>query len=328
MQNLKPQLKTHKYFKSFKFLAVIFSFSLFAFSFVRPALAAVLYLEPASGQYQPGQTFIVKIKIDTEEEYINAIEVNLSYDKEILKAIDFSQGESIITFWLKSAEIDEEKGEISFSGGIPGGYCGKIPGDPGEGDILGKIIFEAPKILVQERITAEVRFLEDSQVLLNDGLGTKAKLTLRGAKFEISEKAEAIIDQWEKEISEDKIPPELFEVLVLKDPQIFEGKYFIIFQTLDKQTGIDYYEVKEGKRSWRTAESPYLLEDQTLGSIIKVRAVDKAGNERVAEHIPEITARLFPYWVIVLILIGLGIGYWVTKSIKRKTKNAKQQFKI
>lgn len=288
--------------------------------------AAVLYLDPSSGEYQLGQTFIVKIKIDTEQECINAIRAVLNYEKNILEAIEFSQGSSIISLWLELPKISEKKGEIYFSGGIPGGYCGRIPGDPGESDILGKIIFRTPGLLVSEKKEniAKVRFLEDSQVLLNDGFGTKAELTLKGAEFKISEKGIRVIEEWEEEISKDQIPPQPFEISVLKEPKIFEGKYVIIFQTLDKQTGIDYYEIKEGQRDWLRTESPYLLEDQELESIIRVRAVDKAGNERMVEYVPFyiMEEKPFPYWAIILIVLVLviviTIGYLIYRKLKKK----------
>ncbi len=93
--------------KIFYFLIVVFIISFFIFNFCQ---AAILYLEPASGEYQPGDTFIVEIKIDTEGECINTVEVNLSFPKDILKAIDFSQGNSILTLWVKKPEINQEKG--------------------------------------------------------------------------------------------------------------------------------------------------------------------------------------------------------------------------
>ena len=37
---------------------------------------------------------------------------------------------------------------------------------------------------------------------------------------------------------------------------------------------------------WQVASSPYVLQDQSLGSTVRVRAVDKAGNERLAVFVP------------------------------------------
>ena len=291
------------------FILLIVSFILFPVT----TLAAKLYLEPAEGEYQPGDVFIVDIKIDTKGECINTIEANLSFSQDILKADNFSQGQSIITIWVESPEISQESGLISFSGGIPGGYCGRIPGDPGPSDLLGKIIFRIPGMTVGDpkENSAEIKFLNTSQVLLNDGLGTKAKLTTQGAVFEIIEKIESPRDEWQEEIKKDTILPEPFQIEVRQEPSIFEGKYFIIFQTLDKQTGIDYYKVKEGEKDWKQIEGPYLLEDQALQSIIRVKAVDKAGNERIAEYLPPEIKKPFPWWIVILITFGIIIwGIW------------------
>jgi hypothetical protein len=118
----------------------------------------------------------------------------------------------------------------------------------------------------------------------------------------------------------DSTPPEDFKPEIGKDPAIFEGKYFLSFTTADKTSGIDFFEVKEGKRNFKRAESPYLLENQELKSIIKVKAVDKAGNERIAEIIPPATP--FPYGLIILILIIaviiLAAIWWIIKSRKRR----------
>ncbi len=292
-------------------IALIIGFALF------PAItfAAELYLEPTSGKYHLGDTFIIEIKIDTEEECINTVKADLEFSQDILNAVDFSQGNSILTLWVKPPEIIQESGLISFVGGIPGGYCGKIPGDSEENNLLGKIIF---KVSENKTNQAEVKFLDSSQVLLNDGLGTPAKLSTRGAIFTIlAEEIEPARDEWQEELEKDNVLPEPFKIEINQDPSIFEGKYFIIFSTTDKQTGIDYYEVKEGKRDWQETISPYLLEDQSLKSIIKVKAIDKAGNERIEEIIPlkEITWQDIS-WAILILIVG-GIIWWIVRKIKK-----------
>lgn len=285
------------------------------------AFAAKLYLEPAQEQYQSGDTFTTDIKIDTEGECINVAEINLSFSKNILSAVNFNQGKSILILWVKNPEINQDSGLISFSGGIPGGYCGRIPGDAGPSNSLGEIIFRVPGMRVGniEENLAKVEFLDSSQILLNDGLGTKAKLNTQGATFEIIDKSEPSQNEWQKEIREDDILPEFFIIEIYQDKTTFEGKYFVIFSTTDKQTGLDYYEIKEGKEDWQKAESPYLLKDQTLQSIIKVKAVDKAGNERIIEYTSEIPTKPSSYWIFVLVLTGIGIIYWIAKKYK-KTK--------
>jgi len=286
------------------------------------AKAAVLYLEPPSDYYHPGDTFIVEAKIDVEGECINLVGVDLNFSQDILEVVDFSQGSSILTFWIKSPTIDQKSELISFTGGVPGGYCGRLPGDPGESNLLSKIIFKVQETTqIGTQINTKIEFLDTSQVLLNDGLGTPAKLITKEAIFTIlPEKLEVPRDEWRGELEKDKIPPEPFIIEINQDPAIFEGKYFIIFSTTDKQTGIDHYEVKEGEKDWKMGESPYLLEDQNLQSIIKVKAVDKAENERIAEYLPPSAKKLkpFSYWTIFTILVSVAIIVWIINRFVKK----------
>lgn len=270
------------------------------------AFAAELYLEPAEGEYHQVDIFIVEIRLDTEGEYINTGEINLVFSQDILEMKDFSKGNSILTLWVVEPSFSNQTGIISFTGGIPGGY-------QGENGLLGKIIFQA-----KEKGEGKLQFQETSQVLLNDGLGTKAELKTKETNFTIlAEKLETSSDEWQEELEKDTIPPESFKIEVNQDSSIFDGKYFITFSTTDKQTGVDYYEIREGKRDWKRVTSPYLLEDQSLKSIIKIKAVDKADNERIVEYIPP--KNPISYFVIILILTGIGIVAWkIYKIIKKK----------
>lgn len=277
-----------------------------------PAFAngAMLYFKPDKGKFYQDEIFSLQVMIDTEKECINTVKGEIEFNKDMLEVVNFTTGNSILTLWLQYPEIDQNSGKISLIGGIPGGYCGPLPGDPGELNLLLKIFLKAKRYGI-----ANLRFSEELQVLLNDGLGTPAKLTTKEASFEIlSEKTETPRQEWQEELEKDDIPPEPFEIEIHQDPSIFEGKYFIAFFTADKQTGIDCYEVKEGKRDWKEAHSPYLLEDQNLKSIIKVKAVDKAGNERIAEYMPP--KKPFPYRLISIILFAVGVIWWIIRKQK------------
>jgi len=344
MQSAKLQFKIQNYFK---LLVVVFSFALLAFSLmlVKPALGAILYLEPSRGTYQPGDTFGAEIRIDAEGECINVAEVNLSFSaegecinvaevnlsfsKDILRAVDFSQGNSIITLWIKQPAINQESGLVSFSGGIPNGYCGQAIGDPKKSNLLGKVIFKVPEMAAGEsKKFAEAKFLNTSKVFLNDGQGSLAQLTAKSAIFTIlTEKVEILKDEWQKETEKDSIPPEEFLPLISKDPTVFKGKYFITFSTTDKQTGIDHYEIREGNRDWKIVVSPYILENQKLTDDIWVKAVDKAGNERVefvrAFRRPIWKYILYSVSILILIIVIIRLIWWIIKNAKRKKKNAK-----
>jgi len=288
--------------------------SLFVLSFLllflfSPSIVegAILYLVPESQTENLDDNFLAEIKLDTEGEEINALGASLTFPADSLEFIDFSKGDSILSLWVQNPSIIE--GTISFSGGVPGGF-------KGEGRI-GRVIFKGKK-----EGKAIVNFKEDCSVLLNDGLGTPATLITKGATFTVlAEKLEVPRDEWQEELEKDKILPEPFEIKIAQEPSIFEGKYFIVFSTIDKQTGIDRYEIKEGKRDWKVGESPYLLEDQSLKSKILVKVIDKAGNERITEIAPPVKISwkdILP-WILVLIIIG-ALLWWLIRRIKiRKT---------
>ena len=270
-------------------------------------------MESAKNEYHLGETFVVSLRIDTEE-CINVVEVNLNFFNDILEVVDFSKGESILTLWLKEPTINQKSGLISFIGGVPGGYCGRIVGDPGLSNLLGKIVFRIPELIAWEvKDTAAVGFLDSSQLFLNDGLGTKAELKTEGISLKIlNEGFVSEENEWQELIAKDNIPPESFEIEIHQDPNVFEGKYFIIFDTTDKQTGIDHYEIfeeKVGREEWQISDSPYLLEDQNLLGVIKVKAVDKVGNERIVEYRPQRST--FSYWIIIIALIIIYIAWYI-----------------
>jgi len=265
--------------------------------------AAILYLTPDNGQFHQGDTFMVEIRLDTQGEYINAVEANLSFSSDILEVKDLSQGNSVLTLWVKEPTVSQ--GVISLAGGTPGGY-------QGANGILTKIAFKA-----RVQGVGQVNFLNNSKALLNDGKGTEAKLSTKNGSFSVlAKKLEAPEDQWQKELGEDKTAPLPFKIEISRNPAIFEGKYFIIFSTTDKETGVDYYEVKEGKGNWEKAISPYVLKNQNLTSDIWVKAVDKAGNEWVeivkAAHKP--IWEYILYGVLFLILLS-GIIILVRKIL-------------
>ena len=128
----------------------------------------------------------------------------------------------------------------------------------------------------------------------------------------------------------DATPPEDFQ------PQIteIEGKKYLVFATIDKTSGVDYYQVSEAdgrgfirrliqkdiKEEWKKAESPYLLEDQILRSRILLRAVDKAGNERRAEILPPFRIIWEDIIILFLILIVIGVILWTIRRIITKQK--------
>lgn len=293
--------------------------------FVFPGIlhAAELYLDPQQGTYGPGDTFIALVRLDNAGECVNAANVELSYPTDVLRAVDFSRGDSIFSMWAVEPLLDTTKGLVSFAGGIPGGYCGRIEGDPSLSNIIGKVVFT---VIGSPEKKASIDFVSSTHVYLNDGAGTMAALTTRGTSISVSATSTATENPWLKEIKEDTVPPETFTIEVESTAGVFGGKYYAVFTTIDKQSGLDHFEIREGN-GWRTITSPYVLRQQSLLAIgpIEIRAVDKAGNVRVGEYTQEVLPpRQFSYsefipfgiFLLIVLLAALAKVYFDRKHYK------------
>jgi len=290
------------------FLGVLF----ISYAAAHSALAASLYIDPATGSMARGDSITLSVRLDTNEaaqECVNAVDGVIRYSDN-LTPVDVTVADSIFSMWVEQPKIDKENHTITFAGGIPNGYCGRIQGDPRLTNTIVKLIFRLPGFSVGNGgITASssgtVEFAPETTAYLNDGQGTKAELSTYGTTITLSDKpGPEIHDEWQAEIDADNIPPEQFSIDLQQNKTTFDGKHFIVFNTTDKQTGIDEYQVMEEPVSrlfaftwgradapWITARSPYQLKDQSLNSIIRVKAIDKAGNEYVATLIPDKSMR-------------------------------------
>jgi len=294
--------------------------------------AAELYLETSQPEYAPNETFIADIRLNvTPPESINAIEAYLEFPKNILKVVDFSTGNSILTF-IEEPKINQEKGLISFVGIIPGGYSGRLLGDPGKSNLLGRIVLRTIRETTQNgtRNYAKIEFLDNSQALLSDGKGTPAELITKGVIVEIVTKPFDYAqgrDEWQEELEKDKIPPEDFIPEIIK----IDNKYYLAFNSQDKQSGIAYYAIHETTRKkettrintkgWVEAESPYVLKDQKLRSYIYVKAIDKAGNERIVELPATYPLPWYKnYYLWCIIILASIIVYYISRILWTRCK--------
>jgi hypothetical protein len=286
--------------------------------------AAGISLDPERGVYGRGDTFMVNVRLHTNEECVNATQVVLEYPVTELRAVDFSRGGSIISLWVEEPKLDIKNGKVTFSGGIPGGYCGRIQGDPSQSNVLGKVVFTA-----LNAGSAKVTVSPESLVYLNDGRGTEAELTLSNAEYSIAPVATQSENPWLAEVGNDTTPPDPFSVNAESTSGVFGGKYYLVFATLDKQSGLDHYEVFE-EGAWKTVTSPYVVPDQFLQSEIKIKAIDKAGNERIGEYVVgSESSRAVDFnnlylaigVIILLILVGFARLLWDKRKKADETES-------
>ncbi len=277
--------------------------TIFLFS-ASSVFAAESFFETKNPEIRLGDKFEVNFFLNTNNEDINAVEGKIIFPKNLIELKEIKDGNSIINFWIERPKING--GEISFSGIIPGGYSGK------KGFIL-SAIFQS----IQEgEGLIEVR---DIKALLNDGQGTETKITISNLQFVISKQAPLLKPAPIEKKDTDM--PEMFEPTVASDPTMFDGKYFLVFATQDKGSGIDHYEVCEGKRKCVVAESPYLLKNQSLDEEIVVKAIDKSGNERIVTLPPQKPAVWYKnYLILAIIILVVAAAYFVWKFLWRKRK--------
>ena len=304
------------------------------------AHAARLYIDPAAVSIHRGDTVTLSVRIDTNEgECINTADATIHYDPSI-RAVDVSRGNSIFSLWVEEPTINEAEHTITFAGGIPGGYCGRLPGDPKLTNIIAELVFRLPGTSIGTKDTneASVWFDDSTQVLLNNEFGSQAPLQTNGAKLDLLRTPGPVqSDDWNSRVVEDVIPPADFTVTLAKDSTAFSGKYFVVFTTQDKQSGIDHFEIMEepfkdfnlfrwgrADAPWATIQSPYVLKDQSLNSTIRIKAIDKAGNETIAVLVPDEALRsvsmnkMLSILLIVLVgsafLVGFGYILWKRKE--------------
>jgi len=282
---MKHSPTTHYSLHTTYFFLFILLLSTFHFLLpVAPAQAARIYFSPEAGEFSSEAALPVSVFLDTEGEEINAVEAEVEFSPDVFSARGVSDGNSIISFWVNRPKISP--GLVSFSGIIPGGYNGRS-------GLLLKIF------LVPEKSgEADVAFGENSAAMLNDGKGTKTELELSGAKYRINKFGSVFLEP------EDNAPPEDFRPQIGQDLDFSQGKYFLVFSTQDKGSGIERYEVKEGKGPYKIAESGYVLENQKLNEKIMVKAVDKSGNWREAA-LPPVNRFLWYQELLILVIIIL-----------------------
>ena len=217
------------------------------------------------------------VQVDTKGVNVNAVEGTITWPKSA-KIENVSTGNSVIPFWITPPTIKD--GSITFAGVVPGGFTGTKPLFSIEG------AFTADDI---KQIT-----FQDVHASQNDGKGTET-----GIRFLITT----------SDMPTDTDPPESFVPVVGSSPDLFDGAHFLAFSTTDKGSGIDHYEVREGRfGSYVVATSPYKILHQRLDHTLYVKAIDRAGNVRVEEVKAEHVNFMYAIGVLLAILI---VALWL-----------------
>jgi len=295
----KLKIKMQNYNSKLKILISLTLFYVFCFMFsVTIAKAAELYFKGPQ-EVKVGESFIIQAALNSDNELVNAIEGKIIFDFRKLELKDLSVGSSVIPFWMEGPELTDS-GEVIFAGIMPGGFGAD------EGKIV-DLIFKA------KRSGRVLIFFEDYQVFLNEPELRQAEVKTKPFVLDIDRASQGTDLMEGKTLVLDFYPPEPFKIYIAKSKELFDDEYVAIFSAQDKESGVDYYEIKElflgFSGNWQVAESPYPLQYQSLFSIIKVRAVDKVGRERIETVVPKQLV-----YLIAVVLIGFVFEYHLSES--------------
>jgi hypothetical protein len=299
-----------------KKLLLLLSFGL-ASAFVVPcrSFAAVMTLQPALGDPQA-----ITVQLDAQGKSINAVQAHFTFDTNSFYVSNINTGGSIVSLWIDPPVFSNTAGTVDFAGIIPAG----------ESTSAATII---TIVIVPKAVNSSGDFIFGSgQVLLNDGKGTPATFSVVSNPF-------PLVGEKTASTTVDTQPPDPFTPQIAQDPNVFNGQYFLVFSTTDQQTGIDHYDVLEvpagtiisPSSPWQSGTSPYLLKDQALSSDIYVRAVDEAGNFRIAElpapHSHPSIPRPQGDFLVIILLIGVAIASAIIFSVQIWKKQKRERLR-
>lgn len=305
MQNAKLQFKI----QNVRFIAMIFGLSLLALPSI--TFGATLYFVPPDNQIYQGDEFAAEVRMDSESEPVNAVEVNINFSAGLLEAISVDKTQSILRLFPQEPSFSNALGIASIIGGLPS------PGFAEKEGLIGKIVFRANK-----NGEAHLQISDSSRALKDDGSGTGAELIRRDMSVVVLVPPKNY-KPVKPRITKDITPPDAFRPAIGQDPSSFGGQYFVAFITQDQESGIARYEVQEyanGKwGEWRVAVSPYVLERQEGRVRVFVKAVDSAGNETIATAEIIIPKKNFSLYLILLFLVFFVVGYvvWIRRHKRR-----------
>lgn len=118
------------------------------------------FMIPSKSQHPVGEVFALKIELMNIPSSINVAQADLSFDPSIVEVVDITTEGSLASFFVQK-EFDNQKGYLRISGGVP---------NPGYRNPSGLLATAYLKGLKPGAI--ELKYLESSLVLANDGRGT------------------------------------------------------------------------------------------------------------------------------------------------------------
>lgn len=303
-----------------------------------------LYVAPATGSYQVGQVFNVKVLADSGGDPINAAEAELDFDPTGLAVLSLSTDGSIMSSWPTVPTYSNEDGTIQFSGWAEKKYTGP-------NGLLITITFKALRMY-----TANAR-LAAGAILAADGRESNIITSMKSGAFTI-EAPPPLISQTQdsfpttattSDVAMQEIGPVQPDApMLLEYPRTVNvGESIVLKGSADPNTPVTVYsergdEATDSSHLMTAADGTFTFatDPQTLPGIYSIWAIEERGSmssEPTRKIIIEVTSpgglsetaqtagalaeEVFPY-LAVLVLAGLGAAYLMHKhAIERSRLN-------
>jgi hypothetical protein len=115
-----------------------------------------------------GSEFEVSLKVNTEEEAINASEAIINFPNDKLELLSVSRSNSVFNFWVEDPAINNDNGSMKFIGGTPKGIAG------------GALHILTMKFKTKGAGSADIS-ISNAAVTASDGKGTNVLSKVEGA---------------------------------------------------------------------------------------------------------------------------------------------------
>ncbi len=174
-----------KFFIAFSIVVflILFAPSLSSAALNGNATQATLTVSPATGSYNPNDTFTVSIYMNTNGQNVVVAAAYLNYDKNSFQAMSIDTSGSVFTMETEKI-IDSSNGIIKITRGIP------TPGVNTASGLVAKINFKALYGTTPSADNLTFRFAAgdstQSTVIKNDGLGTNILSGVYNGKYTVS----------------------------------------------------------------------------------------------------------------------------------------------
>lgn len=281
----------------------------FAGFFAHSAYAADVIFDPQDTTIGLMSPFKVGIMIDSSKP-INAIFITANIPNEF-EIVDISDGDSVINFWIERPYINDNH-QLVFSGIVPGGFSG----------IHARLLVLTLKVAKEGRYSIDLD--RSSRAYLNTVINSEEYISANKIDLNVVRGRDNILNT-----IPDSDPPEHFIPIItqLSFASSSPLRWYAVFQSQDKISGINHYEVAEaskkinitntslvGSLNWHKAINPYLLRDQKLTSFVYVKAIDDEHNERIEFVEPQNRLVWYERGNGYIILVLIVIGYIVIRK--------------